>query len=149
MVDVQVEAVINRPRAVVAEYAGNPENAPHWYANIKRVGWETEPPLRQGSRLAFSAEFLGRTLDYTYEFVEFVPGEILVMRTSQGPFPMQTTYRWEDAGEGTRMTLRNTGKPAGFSKLAALVMAPMMKSAMTKDLKRLKEVLEGPTGTAA
>jgi uncharacterized membrane protein len=145
MVDVQVETVINRPRSVVAEYAGNPENAPRWYANIKRVSWETEPPLRQGSRLAFSAEFLGRTLDYTYEFVEFVPGEILVMRTSQGPFPMQTTYRWEDHGNGaTRMTLRNTGKPAGFSKLAALVMAPMMKSAMTKDLKRLKEVLEAP-----
>jgi len=149
MVDVQVETVINRARMVVADFAGNPDNAPEWYANIKRVSWETEPPLRKGSRLAFSASFLGRTLDYVYEFIEFVPGEVLVMRTSQGPFPMQTTYRWEDRGGATRMTLRNTGKPSGFSKLAALVMAPMMKSAMTKDLKRLKKILEAPTGTGA
>jgi hypothetical protein len=93
--------------------------------------------------VAFRAHFLGRDLDYVYEFTELEPGARLVMETAQGPFPMQTTYTWTDAGDSsTRMALRNTGKPAGFSAVVNLVMAPMMRRAMQKDLAKLKQILE-------
>lgn len=143
MVDVVTDIEIRQPRAVVAAFAANPENAPAWYANIKTVSWKTPPPVALGSKVAFTAEFLGKTLEYVYEFTELDPGRKLVMRTAQGPFPMETTYTWTDSdGGGTRMTLRNTGKPAGFSAVAALVMAPMMRRAMRKDLAKLKSLLE-------
>ena len=141
-VDVQVETVIARAPAEVAAYAGDPTNAPEWYVNIRSVEWRTEPPVRVGSRMDFVAGFLGRRLAYTYEVVELVPGERLVMRTAQGPFPMQTTYTWTDDDGGTRMTLGNTGSPSGFSKLAGLVMAPMIRRETRKDLKKLKSLLE-------
>lgn len=64
------------------------------------------------------------------------------MRTSQGPFPMQTTYTWRDSGGGTLMTLRNNGQPRGFSVAAGALMAPMMRRAMRKDLVKLKEIME-------
>ncbi|MBD8869563.1 SRPBCC family protein [Nocardioides donggukensis] len=140
-VDVLVETVIPRPVAEVAAYAGDPGNAPEWYVNIRSVVWRTEPPVRVGSRMDFVAHFLGRRIAYTYEVVELVPGERLVMRTAEGPFPMQTTYTWEPVPGGTRMTLRNTGEPAGFSKVAAPVMAAAMRRATTKDLRRLSAVL--------
>jgi uncharacterized protein YndB with AHSA1/START domain len=142
-VDVMAEREISRPREEVSAYASDPDNTTSWYANIKAVGWETPRPLAVGSRLAFVASFLGRRLSYTYEIRELVPGERLVMSTSQGPFPMETTYTWQDAGEGaTRMTMRNRGEPSGFAKLGAPVMARAMKRAMTQDLKRLSEILE-------
>lgn len=142
-VDVVTEIVIHRPRAEVAEYAGNPDNAPEWYVNIKSVEWKSEPPLRAGSRLAFVAQFLGRRLAYTYEFVELLPGERIVMRTAEGPFPMETTYTWESVSESeTRMTLRNRGEPSGFGKLVAPFMASAMRRANRKDLERLKAILE-------
>jgi len=142
-VDVLTETVIDRPPAEVAAYAGDPSNAPRWYVNIKAVEWKTPPPIRVGSKLAFVAQFLGRRLAYTYEVVDLVPGRRLVMKTAQGPFPMETTYTWEPAGEGqTRMTLRNRGEPAGFSKIAAPFMAVAMRRANQKDLARLKSVLE-------
>jgi uncharacterized protein YndB with AHSA1/START domain len=141
-VDVVVEAIIDRPVAEVSAFAGDPSNAPRWYVNIKSVDWETDPPLRVGSRMTFVARFLGRTLRYTYEVVELVPGRRLVMRTAQGPFPMETTYTWGRLGkEGTRMTLRNRGEPAGFSKVAAPLMVSAMRRATTKDLARLKALL--------
>jgi hypothetical protein len=127
---------------VVASYAGDPGNAPQWYANITSVRWQTQPPVAVGSRMDFEARFLGRRLSYTYEVVELEPGERLVMRTADGPFPMETTYTWESARGGTLMRLRNRGAPTGFAKVAGPVMARAMKAAMSKDLARLTQRLQ-------
>ena len=134
-VDVVTEIEIARPRAEVAAYACDPDKAPEWYVNIKAIEWRTPPPLQQGTRLAFVASFLGRRLEYTYEVRELVPDERFVMATAEGPFPMETTYAFEDTRGGTRMTLRNRGEPSGFSKVAAPVMAKAMRRANGKDLR--------------
>jgi uncharacterized protein YndB with AHSA1/START domain len=141
-VDVTVETRIERPVEEVAAFAGDPGNAPSWYVNIESVRWQTDPPVRVGSRMDFVATFLGRRIEYTYEVVELVPGKRLVMRTAQGPFPMQTTYTWEPAGGGTRMTLRNNGSPSGFARITAPVMELAVRRATAKDLAALKRRLE-------
>jgi len=140
--DVLTQIEIARPRADVAAYASDPANAPVWYENIESVEWRTPPPAAPGTRVAFVARFLGRRLAYTYEIAELVAGERLVMRTSEGPFPMETTYTWADAPAGTRMTLRNRGEPAGFARVGAPMMARSMRKANRKDLERLKRLLE-------
>jgi len=140
-VDVLTEAVIPLPVAEVAGYAADPANAPRWYANIAAVEWETAPPVEVGSRVAFVARFLGRRISYTYEVVEYEPLQRLVMRTAQGPFPMETTYTWAPVEGGTRMTLRNRGTPAGFGALAAPVIAAAVRRANQKDLRALADVL--------
>jgi hypothetical protein len=142
-VDVFTETVIERRLDEVAAYAADPTHAPQWYVNIKSVEWKTPPPLAVGSQVAFVAHFLGRRIAYTYEFVEVVPGRRVVMRTAEGPFPMETTYTWEPAANGTtRMTLRNRGTPSGFSSLFAPFMATAMRRANRKDLAALKALLE-------
>jgi uncharacterized membrane protein len=146
-VDVVSHIVIHRPCGEVAAYAADPSHAPDWYVNIASVEWLTPAPVRVGSRLAFVARFLGRRLAYTYEIVELVPGERLVMRTAQGPFPMETTYAWEpDGSERTRMTLRNRGEPRGFSALVAPFVSMAMRRANRKDLAALKARLETGAG---
>lgn len=146
-VDVQTEVEIDRPRHAVAPYAADPDNATTWYENIKRVEWKTDKPLAVGSQVAFVATFLGRRLAYTYEVTELVPGERLVMSTTDGPFAMETTYTWQDTPHGsTWMTLRNRGEPSGFSKVAAPIMGKAMRRANRNDLARLKEILESPRG---
>ncbi len=142
-VDVVTDIVVARPVAEVAGYAAEPDHAPEWYVNIRSVEWKTAPPLAVGSQVAFVAHFLGRRLAYTYEIVAFEPGARLVMRTAEGPFPMETSYEWQPAqGGGTRMTLRNRGEPRGFSRLAAPFMTAAMRRANRKDLARLKALLE-------
>jgi hypothetical protein len=142
-VDVQTEINIERPREIVAVYAANPDHAPEWYENIKSAIWQTEKPLRVGSRIAFNASFLGKELSYVYEIKEYEPGRKLVMETAQGPFPMQTTYEWFETGnDTTRMTLRNAGSPSGFSAFFAPFMVWAMKRANRKDLLLLKTILE-------
>jgi uncharacterized protein YndB with AHSA1/START domain len=142
-VDVQTEIEIDRPRSRVSAYAADPDRATTWYENITAVEWKTPKPLAVGSRITFVAQFLGRRFAYTYQVNEIVPGVRLVMRTADGPFPMETTYTWEDtAGGRTKMTLRNQGEPSGFSTVAAPIMARAIRRANQKDLLRLKGILE-------
>jgi uncharacterized membrane protein len=143
-VDVFTETIINLPLEKVAAYAADPDRAPKWYTNIKSVRWQTAKPLAENSRIAFTAYFLGRKMEYTYEVTEFIPGKKLVMQTAEGPFPMETTYTWQAVDERrTRMTLRNRGIPTGFSGLLTPLLKIAMKRANQKDLKRLKQLLEG------
>lgn len=141
-VDVLTRITIDRPVETVARYSADPSNAPEWYVKIRSVTWMTEPPLDVGTRLEFVAHFLGKRLRYTYEVAELVPQHHLVMRTADGPFPMETTYRWLPAGDATTMELRNRGEPTGFSRLAARFMATAMRRANRADLRRLKSILE-------
>ncbi len=148
-VDVSSVVVIQRPPGEVAEYAANPDNAPVWYVNIKAVEWKTPPPLAVGSRLAFVAQFLGRRMAYTYEVVEWLSGERFVMRTAEGPFPMETTYTWEAAPDAaTRMTLRNRGEARGFSMLVAPFLAGAVRRANRKDSRGPQETSREPLNTA-
>jgi hypothetical protein len=144
-VDVVTEIVIRRPRAEVAAYAADPDNATTWYENIRSVDWRSPRPPAVGSRVAFVARFLGRTLAYVYEIREWIPGERFVMSTADGPFAMETTYTWSDEpGGATRMILRNRGEPSGFASITAPLMAGAMRRANLKDLQTLKRRLETP-----
>ena len=136
-VDVSTQIDIRRPRAAVAAFATDPDNATAWYANIESIAWCTDPPLAVGSRMDFVARFLGRRLAYTYEVTAWKPDAHLVMRTDEGPFPMETTYMWEDLPDGaTRMT------PLGFAKVAGGAMSAAMRRANRKDLRQLRDIVE-------
>jgi uncharacterized membrane protein len=142
-VDVSTSIVIGRPRREVFTFAADLNRTASWYRNITSVRWLTQEPLAIGSRIAFTAIFLGRKLTYTYEVRDLVPGERLVMAAQEGPFAMETTYAWEDMAEGvTRMTLRNRGEPSGFANVTAPVMVRAMRRANRKDLERLKRLIE-------
>lgn len=144
--DVTAATTFDAPRTLVAAVAGDPDQAMRWYANIRSVQWEGDPVLQEGARVDFVARFLGRRLAYTYEIVDLVPDERLVMRTDDGPFPMETTYTWwdEEEVEGrprTGMSLRNAGRPKAMTTLASGAVTLGMKRAMRRDLERLRLVL--------
>ncbi|MCB9994554.1 MAG: SRPBCC family protein [Hyphomicrobiaceae bacterium] len=141
-VDVENAIVINRPMAKVAAYAVDPDNAPEWYKNIRSVEWKSAPPLAVGSRLAFVAQFLGQRLAYTYEVTDF-KSDLFVMRTAEGPFPMETRYAFRDLGGGhTEMVLGNRGDVSGFAALTAPLMIAQMNKANQADLRSIKAILE-------
>lgn len=143
MVDVLTEIIIQCPIEIVAAYASNPDNAPEWYKNIISAEWETAKPLVVGSKVAFTAHFLGKKLAYTYEIIEFQPNQKLVMRTAEGPFPMETIYTWKTIDEAsTKMSLQNRGIPSGFSKMISPLMSFMVRKANQKDLISIKRILE-------
>ena len=111
---------------VVAAYVCDP-NARAWHKNIESFEWKTEP---QASRVQGGIRWPlpQTTTRLHHEITEYVPSVRLVMKTAQGPFPMETTYTFSAVEGSTQMALRNRGEPAGFSSvwmaLALSVMPP-------------------------
>lgn len=142
-VDITTDIVINRPVAKVFAFSSNPDNVPAWYKNISSVEWLSDKPVKVGTRVAYVAQFLGKTLSYTYEVIALEPESVLIMRTSEGPFPMETQYTWEAVdSNSTLIKLRNRGVPSGFSRWMAPFMSMAIRKANRKDLALLKSVLE-------
>tara|TARA_B100000745_G_C20044046_1_gene355865 strand:+ start:179 stop:610 length:432 start_codon:yes stop_codon:yes gene_type:complete len=143
MVSVTTNIVIKKPLDEIVSYARDPLKAPEWYVNIKSAEFKTSQPLRIGSQIAFVAQFGGRKLYYVYR-IDVLETDRLVKSTSDGPFEMTTTYFWErESKSATRMYIKNEGQPTGFSKLFTPFMSWMMRRATNKDLRKLKEILEG------
>lgn len=141
-VDITEEIFIERTREQVAAYVMEPENDPIWLGGIVEVGWVSEPPLAEGSLISRAAKFLGRRLEYTYEVVELEPGSKISMRTDK-PFEMATSYEFDEADGGTRMTAHLWGGGDGFYRLAGPVLAAAVRRSISSDLRSLKEILEG------
>jgi len=143
-IDVVSEIEIAVPRERVAEFAADPANATLWRQIFEEAEPEHVGSPAVGWRVVFVSKVLASRLTYTYEVIEHVPGERLVMRTEDGPFPVETTYAWEDAGDGaTRMTLQTSGEPKKHTtKLAVRLMSKAWRKADAKDLAKLKAVLE-------
>jgi hypothetical protein len=98
--------------------------------------WKTAKPIRLRSNIAFTAPFMGKKRLYTYGILEFSE-TTFVIRTAEGPCPMETTYQFEKIDEHTtKMNLRNCDNPTGFSKLFAPFMTMMMRKENSKDVNK-------------
>ncbi len=140
--DVTAEVLIQRSRKEVARYAINPENDPVWIGGIVAATLLGAPPLRSGSRVQRVAKFLGRRIEYVLEVTELEPEGRLRMKSLKGPFPMDGTYQFQERDGGTLARIRVQGDAGGFFKLAAPLMARMVKRNIGKDLEALKALLE-------
>ena len=140
-IDVTAETTIACPRSDVARFATDPDNDPTWISGIVEAKTVTEPPFGVGTKVARVAKFLGKRMHYTPEVVEYEPESLLAMRTDK-PFDMAITYRFEDAGEGTRVVLRIQGEGSGFFKLLTPLLAGRVKKNIGRDLASLKRLME-------
>ena len=142
-IDITAETVIARPRAEVAAYMTDPAHDPTWIGGIREARLEGEPPLRIGSRVARVATFLGRRIAYVNEVTE-LSSTRLDMRSVQGPFPMRITYEFDDRDGARGTTVRNRvrGDASPVFRLAAPLLAPLVRRSVRRDLDRLRRLLE-------
>src|SRR6185369_4255543 len=108
-IDVTATVEIARPRAEVAAFVEDPANDLRWIRALTSAECVGDVPAGEGLRVRRVAKMMGRSMPYTTEVMEYAPGERLEMETVAGPFPMRVTYRFEDSGAGTRVSVRNQG----------------------------------------
>ena len=145
-IDVKAEVLIQRAREDVTSFAMNPDNDPVWISGIVEAKMLTDPPFGQGTQVARVAKFLGKRIEYVLEVVGYEPTSLMQMKSVKGPFPMEVSYRFEEAEEATLARIRVQGEATGFFKIASPIMARSVKKSITNDLRMLKQLLESETG---
>jgi hypothetical protein len=134
-VNITARVHIAREPSAVAAYMTDPANDPEWIGGLREVELLGEPPVAVGSRVRRVAYFLGRRVEYVNEILA-LDGSQLDMRSVEGTFAMQITYRFEPAaGGGT--TVSNHVRGGG-----PRLFAPLVRRNVQRDLNRLRDVLE-------
>jgi hypothetical protein len=140
-IDITAEVTVGRDRAGVADFMTDPANDPLWIGGLREARLLGEPPLREGSRVARIASFLGRKVNYVNEIVRLDQGT-LEMRSVEAPFPMHITYTFEERDGATVVRNRVRGDAGRMFWFARPLLSRMVRRNVQRDLERLRDVLE-------
>lgn len=143
MIDVTATVLIRRPLEAVSAYMTDPANDTAWIRALTAARQLTPPPPAKGMRVERAAKFMGRSMTYTTEVIEWSPAERVQMQTMDGPYPMAVTYSFAGEDGGTRVSIRNHGGSGVMFKLAGPLIGRMVNGRVKGDLAQLKEILEG------
>jgi hypothetical protein len=146
--DLRAETVIRRPRDDVAAFASDPNHDPEWIGGIVEASLLTPTPIGNGSKVRRGAKFLGRRIDYTTEVTDWALPEAIEMEATK-PFPMRIRYESAEHPEGTLASIRVRGDAKGFYSLAAPLLSRQVKSSISRDVNKLKRLLEKVTEVGA
>ena len=145
MIDFTVSVEIDRRVGDVFAHVTDPAKLPSWQTNTVAVVQETDGPLGVGTRLRETHRAPGgRRLDSLVEVVAYEPDRRFALRIVEGPLPVDGTFAFAPTERGTRVELRGHGEPAGVARLAAPLLARVLRRQFARDLATLKQVLEQP-----
>jgi uncharacterized protein YndB with AHSA1/START domain len=140
---VSLSVTILRPVGDVFAVLTDVGNAARWSSALEEQ-LTTPGPLRVGSRRrAVVPSVAGRTMENEMELTELVPDRRLAMRGVAGfPFPVRILAELEPADGGALLRWTTYLEPGGIAKLLGPVLAASYKRSFTKDLAKLKSMME-------
>jgi ligand-binding SRPBCC domain-containing protein len=150
---VEEEIIIRRPPEDVFAFTTAPENDRLWSSTAVERRVESEGPVQVGTRIKAVDKFLGRRIESTFEVTEHEPNRRSAIKFVSGPFPAEGTYTFEPAPEGTRFRWSLQAPPGLGGLFLGRVTDPlvtrMFRRRLQRDLRRLKDVLEGGRSASA
>jgi uncharacterized membrane protein len=141
MAKVETSVVVNRPVGEVFQFMSVNENALEWQPGLLETRI-TNDVQGVGRAWIDTIQFLGRRMEVPFRLTDWQSVRKLAFQSTGGPIPMQGSYAFEPAGDGTRVTFLLTGEPGGFFKLAEPVLMRLLQRQWDTNLANLKDVLE-------
>jgi len=135
--------IIQRPIEEVFAAATEFNRLPAWRSGLIDAAITSEGPIQSGATYRFNIKAMGKALETTGQIETYEPPAFYGWKATSGPFPMSGSIRCEAVAEGTRITDTLEAEPGGFFKLAEPLLMKQQRNQMEKDLKQLKDLLEG------
>ena len=157
---IEESVVIHRPPEEVFAFLEVRSNDAAWMASVVASAWlnptgaDLAAPIGIGRRCRMVMKLPGRRAEFIDEVTEYEPGRRIAHRTVSGPIPSNRACICERASDSCRTTVvgateRLPGGPVG--RIAAPLVASIIRRGFKADLARLKKILEseGKAGSPA
>lgn len=143
MLTVEESVVVNKPRMEVWEFMTDPDNVPVYCSNIVEYELVSGGKHDVGRVCRGVAKVAGRSLELTDEMVEVEPGRVGKIVSEDATIPYTLSLRYEDEGEGTKVTWRQEIESLkGFFKFADPIVLKMYSRDVRSNLDKVKTILE-------
>jgi hypothetical protein len=127
----------------VFEYVSAPENDFQWQYGTLATDRLTEGASAAGSFFRSIANLMGHRVVSTYEVTEYEPNKKYGFASRSGPLQSQTSYTFEMANGGTKITVTLQANAVNFFQMKDGALSKGMKTQFRDNLAMLKELLEG------
>jgi carbon monoxide dehydrogenase subunit G len=142
MITIDKSIFINRPLQEVFEFMSNPVNDAQWQSSTDSAEWTSEGPPRVGSTIRQVGRFMGRDTSGTGEVTSWDPPNGFGVKSLSGPFPFESTTKFESNEDGTKLTISAQAEVGGFFKIAEGLVTRQAEKQFDADLESLKTLLE-------
>jgi uncharacterized membrane protein len=133
---------IDRPIDIVFNFVADGLNNPLWRPSVLDIQRQPDSPIGAGAKFKQGLKGPGGSrIDGDYEIVEYQPDQWIKFQVIAGPARPTGTYRFEAAGNSTRLTFTLHFEPKGLSKFMDPMITATMKSEIAM-LANLKAQLE-------
>ena len=132
---------IDRPIQTVFDFVLDGANGPLWRPDTMDAELKPGKPLGVGAVFRQGMKGPGGRIDADYEIVECRPNEWIKFQVVAGPARPFGTYKFEAAGNSTKVTFVLDFQPKGLAKLMDGMIAKNMQ-AEVGNLSNLKSYLE-------
>lgn len=142
MINLDLNALIDRPQKDVFAFVANPNNMSKWNSAVVGLEQVTPGPVGTGTKFKSIGEMMGRRIEGEMQITTYEPDTKCGFQINAGPMQVNITLSFKTVGTGTKINLNAQGNPGGLFKLAEGVLAGRVKAMMEENLARLKTVLE-------
>jgi Polyketide cyclase / dehydrase and lipid transport len=138
-------AIIRRPAEEVFAYLADFEKIPIWNYAIEETSKASAGPVGVGTRYRQTRSVPSRSAE-EFEVTVFEPARRLAIHGQIGPFQATISYELEAVAGATRLVNNVELDPLkAVQRIAAPVATPRIKAAVSRNLAKLRQVLEaGP-----
>lgn len=140
-IEVNVETEIAAAPADIAAVMFDAAREPEWLSTVKSVE-VIDPALQPGARVRHTSNVMGREIIWTsvVETVHFP--HVLALRVDEGRVSGMLAFNIQRSDGGSRVRIQTRGEAADLGFLPVALIEGPIRSALTKDLARLKEIVE-------
>ncbi|MBP8894061.1 MAG: SRPBCC family protein [Chitinophagaceae bacterium] len=133
---------IDAPIKTVFEFIADFKNTPKWHKNMKKVGWKKEGPYGVGSEYDWIETFFGMKMDIGGVITSWNPPYSFTWKPTTSPFPITGGWTLLEKGNSTFVTRYSDNQLSGIYKWMNLMMVPVAKRQVRKELQELKRLIE-------
>jgi uncharacterized protein YndB with AHSA1/START domain len=142
MIQFERSVVIDRSIEDVFSFLSDFETEPKWCEEVVETQQTSQGPVGMGSTFTDYVEFMGRTIESTYEILAYERNKSITIETSAGPVPFVATYSFDEDEGVTKLAILAEAEPGGFFRLATPPIRRQLEKQWERNFANLKQLLE-------